>query len=70
MAKADSTSDLATLQQARPYIRSLAAFVLYLTGRYYNRTTSDKETILKDVYQSADCFLNQLEADIKDNAKS
>ena len=51
-------SDLSTLEEAKPFIRSLAAFVIYL--RY--------GPILRDVkraYSDADLFLAQLKEDLK-----
>jgi hypothetical protein len=53
----DNADDLAVLQQARPYIRSTLAFLLYLR----NGIGSD----LGEIYSIADQFIEVLEHDME-----
>lgn len=58
-------TDLETLRQARPYLRSAIALVLYVTRSYQtDPDISIAEPLIPALYQRADAFLDHLTRDL------
>lgn len=63
MSKPD---DLDVLQAAKPFVRSILAFILFI--RFAQPGTNEKE-LVNASYDTADTFINKLENDIISNTK-
>lgn len=63
MPKDNPADDLAILQHARPYIRSIVAFVIYLRYQYMPNP-------IDEAYKIADKFIARLKEDVAEGAKA